>query len=317
MFLKTSIFFLFNLIMFSNSLITPIPTKTYTKTIPNVGDVSVIEPFYNNKDTNAVVFFTGGSSNIPNIAYSSFLYLLSSQNITSYTFNNKINRKEFSRFLNKKHKKIGLVGHSSGCMTALKTSNYFSDLKNIILFDPVDDRVIENVKNDPIKTILGKNEKNIKISVPENFIIVKSMKSYNWNFNPFKTPFIPFFGLEPENIELTKKIDDEHDDDYDDDHDDDSHDGENITITKNINPRFKSVINLHDYGHCDILDSRWADIMHNSFAYGVDPRNEDILENYRSACSYVISSSFEDIKKNQLKNIIKREYNIKSSVKRL
>ena len=105
MFLKTSIFFLFNLIMFSNSLITPIPTKTYTKTIPNVGDVSVIEPFYNNKDTNAVVFFTGGSSNIPNIAYSSFLYLLSSQNITSYTFNNKINRKEFSRFLNKKHKK--------------------------------------------------------------------------------------------------------------------------------------------------------------------------------------------------------------------
>ena len=48
------------------------------------------------------------------------------------------------------------------------------------------------------------------------FLQYKSENSYKWNFNPFRTPFIPFFGLNSKNINF-EKIENEYIENIDDD----------------------------------------------------------------------------------------------------
>lgn len=311
-----------------------VPTKSYNKKINKIGELGVTEPFFNEQKNDAIIFFTGGSSNIPQEIYSSFLNSVAGNNISAYTFNNNIENIDYlSKVINKRHNNIGFVGHSSGCMKALEKSNNFSKLKSIILFDPVDDRIIKNARTNLFETITGRNkEKLIDICCPENFIVVKSENSYKWNFNPFRTPFIPFFGLNTKNINFEKieneYIENIHDDDFDFDFDstDEFIDWDNdkkfddrilkTTIKKKCYTKLS--ISLPKYGHCDIIDDRWSNIMHNSVAMGITPRNERILQNYRDGCAFIVSSCFqENVNPKNIRKELMNTYKIKNNINKL
>ena len=303
-----------------------IPTKSYNKKISNIGEISITEPFFNEEKNDAILFFTGGSSNIPQEIYTSFLNGIASNNISCYVFNNNLeNTENLFKLIKKRHNNIGLVGHSSGCMTALEKSIEFSKLKSIILFDPVDDRVIKNARNNLFQTIIsGNNEKEIDICPTENFVVVKSEKSYKWNFNPIRSPFIPFFGLNINNINFNK-------DDFIENNIDDFDSNNDITIwnddgsnkeydqEKNVKEKYnKLIINLPNYGHCDIIDDRWSNIMHSSIATGVIPRDEKILQNYRNGCSFIVSKSLKDnINLKSIKKQLIKKYKIKNHINNL
>lgn len=311
-----------------------VPTKSYNKKINKIGELGVTEPFFNEQKNDAIIFFTGGSSNIPQEIYSSFLNSVAGNNISAYTFNNNIENIDYlSKVINKRHNNIGFVGHSSGCMKALEKSNNFSKLKSIILFDPVDDRIIKNARTNLFETITGRNKENlIDICCPENFIVVKSENSYKWNFNPFRTPFIPFFGLNIKNINF-EKIENEYieniqDDDFDFDFDstDEFIDWDNdkkfddrilkTTIKKKCYTKLSII--LPKYGHCDIIDDRWSNIMHNSVAMGITPRNERILQNYRDGCAFIVSSCFqENVNPKNIRKELMNTYKIKNNINKL
>ena len=304
-----------------------VPTKSYNKKINKIGELGVTEPFFNEQKNDAILFFTGGSSNIPQEIYSSFLNTIASNNISAYTFNNNIENVDYlSKLINKRHNNVGLVGHSSGCMKALEESNNFSKLKSIILFDPVDDRIIKNARTNLFETIITRNkEKSIDICRPENFLVVKSENSYKWNFNPFRTPFIPFFGLNTNNINFEKIENEyiEHDDfDIDFDSTDEIVDCDNdkkiLTTTVKNKCYTKLSISLPKYGHCDIIDDRWSNIMHNSVAMGITPRNEKILQNYRDACAFIVSYCFqENVKPKIIRKELMNTYKIKNNINNL
>lgn len=316
MFLSILNILLFIFVQNTNSLSITSPTKKYTKTIPNLGSIDVIEPFYKEEEKiPGVLFFTGGSSNMPNDIYSFLLNNIASNYISCYVFNNNIENVDYLlKILNKKHSSLSFVGHSSGCMTALEKSNYTPECQSIILFDPVDDRIIKKVKSNPIDTIFRRNKEKIIITQPENFIIIKSAKSYKWNFNPIRTPFIPFFGLNMDDIEFNNNVD-EYEYDFDNDFDDDNELFQsNHNIKEKLHDSKKTLINLPDYGHCDIIDDKWSNMMHNSISEGIYPRNEKILDKYRDACSYIIKKSFTKISNKEIKKELIKTYKIKSSI---
>ena len=307
-----------------------IPTKTYNKKISNIGELAITEPFFNEEKNDAILFFTGGSSNIPQEIYTSFLNGVASNNISCYTFNNNLeNVEKLFKLIEKRHNNIGLVGHSSGCMTALENSNVFSKLKSIVLFDPVDDRIIKNARNNFFGTfITGNQEKEIDICCPENFVVVKSEKSYKWNFNPIRTPFIPFFGLNINNINFNNKEYIENNiDDFDFDLTDDdlfysntNNFNQEIVLETKIKEKCnkKLVINLPNYGHCDIIDDRWSNIMRSSIAMGIIPRDEKILQNYRNGCSFIVSSTLQDIMNPKIiKKELMNNYKMKNNINKL
>jgi len=330
MFYFNIIYFVFGWYLVLSSSFT-IPTKTYNKKISNIGELSITEPFFNEEKNDAILFFTGGSSNMPQEIYSSFLNGVASNNISCYTFNNNLeNIESLSNLIKKRHNNIGIVGHSSGCMTALENSNVFSNLKSIVLFDPVDDRIIKNARNNLFETfITGNKEKEIDIFCPENFVVVKSEKSYKWNFNPIRTPFIPFFGLNINNINFNDNNYIENDiDGYDFEFDTneilfDSNPNdfnkEIVLETKTKKKCNKKVlINLPNYGHCDIINDRWSNIMHNSIAMGIEPRDEKILQNYRDGCSFIVSSTLQvNMNPKFVKKELTTNYKMKNNINKI
>ena len=85
-------------------------------------------------------------------------------------------------------------------------------------------------------------------------------------------------------------------------------------IKENSYESKKTLINLPDYGHCDIIDDKWSNMMHNSISEGIYPRNEKILDKYRDACSYIIKKSLTEISNKEIKKELIKKYKIKSSV---
>ena len=119
--------------------------------------------------------------------------------------------------------------------------NYCTKLKN------VNKCILLDPENNNLKKDI-----NIKF---EKILQINAEKSYKWKINegldffknPIpKVPFIPAFTM------YTKKI------------------CTNSNITN---------IEIKQYGHCDILDTAFSNIMHNSFAEGNDNRNS--LNEYR------------------------------------
>lgn len=94
------------------------------------------------------------------------------------------------------------------------------------------------------------NNNGDSLKKPEfnNTLIIKADKSYKWKFEgmnpiPKKAPFIPAFEMKEDLFD---------------------------------NPE---VITMEGYGHCDILDPLWSNVMHNSVAEGADDR--DSIDKYK------------------------------------
>ena len=135
------------------------PVRVRSDNINNIGDIKVYEPFYKINEKNnehAVIFFTGASGVIPDLIYSNILNQMSSLNITTYVYNKKYQKDPYCcsliDYLKDNYSKVSFVGHSSGCMRAISLAKNHKGINSLILFDPVDDRVIYDGANIMHKT---------------------------------------------------------------------------------------------------------------------------------------------------------------------
>lgn len=125
-------------------------------------------------------------------------------------------------------------------------------------------RLINNCNNkiknvillDPVKT---PNLKQKNLEYLNNVIIIEAMKSYEWSKVPPFVPFIPFLKLEGKDIEIEEN--------------------------KVVNLKFK------DFGHSDLINNPWRDIMHNSrISRGNLNRDIKTIEDYHNKMALIITN---------------------------
>ena len=224
-----------------------------------------------------ILFFTGGNSLMPVDIYSDFIEKLKSNydvSIIKNTFTNNQNSIQLLEQLFEYSAEDEIIPIGhSSGCTTLL--NYCSKLKNVNKCI-----LLDPVDNNFNKDITIKFDKILQINAE---------KSYKWKTkdgldflkNPIpKVPFIPAFAME------TKKI------------------CTNSNITN---------INIKNYGHCDILDTAFSNIMHNSFAEGNDDRNS--LSEYRLLLNELIILFINDIEfTNELLENHNEKFNIEYSI---
>jgi hypothetical protein len=200
-----------------------------------------------------IVFYTGGSNIISTQLYSDFLSNIDNIDIYKIPFRSNNKKDIFFNNLKKKYSSINLVGHSSGCVRAINNCN--ENIDNLILLDPV-------------KTPYWCDTKNLNYL--NKILIINAAKSYKWSYIPPFVPFIPFFKLELDDI--------------------------------NINKDKVTIITVKDYGHSDIIDNPWRDIMHYSrLSLGYNKR--DNINKYHKFLSNIIRQ-FINIKPKESETII-------------
>ena len=186
-----------------------------------------------------LVFYTGGSNIISSQLYSDFLSNIHGIDIYKIPFRSNNKKKEaFFNNLKKKYSSINLIGHSSGCVSAINNCN--KNINNLILLDPV-------------KTPYWQNAKNLDYL--NKILIINADKSYKWSYIPPFVPFIPFFKINLDDI--------------------------------NINKNKINLLTVKDYGHSDIINNPWRDLMHYSrISVGYNKRNN--INNYHKFLSNLI-----------------------------
>ena len=177
-----------------------------------ISNLLFIFSFYYNKPN--IIFFSGGSNIMPKFLYNNFLENQEKNyNIFKISLFSDY-KKEINNIYNLNKDTI-LIGHSSGCISALINCPKY--IKKIILLDPV-------------KTL--KYNSDYDLNFLEKLIIIDADLSYKWSSDPPFFPFIPFFSLSNKDLNIDK-----------------------IKIKRR---------NIKNYGHTDILDNPWRDIMHYS-----------------------------------------------------
>lgn len=196
----------------------------------------------NRKEVPCAVFFTGLNSLIPGDIYSEFLTQMAQQGVSTYVAeSDQDNTNDLVDDLIDKYANVTVVGHSSGCLSAIIACNNNKEIKSAVLLDPVDNSMlVSELRGKPL--IL----KNV-----ENLLFLNAAKSYEWGSSPFNfnIPFIPGFKISNKNLKLKK--------------------GSSKTI---------EAIN---FGHTDMLDDTWADFMHNSVSKGSEDRDSTVLSEYK------------------------------------
>ena len=148
---------------------------------------------------------------------------------------------------------------------------------------------LDNCKNKKVKNLIlvdpvdnrdsdFDDDEEIDLSNIEKALFIYTKKSYDWSIFPFTIPFIPEkYSLKPDYINI----------------------GDNGS---------KCIIEVSKYGHCDILDRRWADLAHKTIAKGNENREE--IYKYHKWLSYVFKTvAFDDI--DNIDNLDKKFKNFK------
>ena len=285
-----------------------LPIHQYSKKINNIENVKIIEPMNikDKKDIPALVFFSGLSGKIPNEVYNNFLNYVSSSGISCYLFNENIdNSKKLVEYLKNNYSNVTISGHSSGASKAIQLYSECDNLNNLILFDPVDDRIFTTNKiNYIFNTLFDKSKNKIEINNIKNYLLVKAENSYKWSLFPPKIPFIPIFDIDEKILSI-------NDDTYiiDDIIEETINENNEIvkiikTISKKINPN-KKCIEIKNFGHTDLLDYYWTKTMRNVLKDNSKHKTFDDLNNYHKCNAYLINqicyNKLDTIKSN-LKN---------------
>ena len=254
----------------------------------NIGKIRIIDT---DKPQVEAIFFPGKFKNsIPSEAYNNFLMNLSNENVKIYVpdkDDEKIN--ELIKKISDDKKKIVIISHSTSSKKALEIANSNSNIKNVILIDPIDTDsiMIENrfnsIKDEGIKKTLDiskeiyekmpiriemknkkdkdkyqiiiNNKKN-EVSNIENILVIKSKLSDKWKYIPFVPP-IGLYSLNTGEYSL---------------------DNSNITIKE-----------FDNYGHFDIIDSPWSDILHNTISPGNKDRENFKIQTHQKLLAKIVS----------------------------
>ena len=105
------------------------------------------------------------------------------------------------------------------------------------------------------------------------YSFLNARKSYKWKWFPPKV-LIPFFGLNSNQVKFDNK----------------------------------QCIIAKEFGHSDILDYPWGNIMHQTFSEGLDNRNELKIDAYHDWMTTIIS---EYIKTNKIVDINTIDYELR------
>jgi len=278
------IFTFLSLILSVKSFILNTPINIYKKTYNDDNYVKIYEPKnIAKKDLTSLIFYTGANSLIPGDIYSNFIRTLNNYNFSVIIVsNNNDVTDELLYDIRDEYKEIVPMAHSSGFVTAVQTFNKQKNINKAIFLDPVDNSKLINNKlfdfmnNDIYKLNYLKNVLilNAKKSYPQELDFSqfklfdfskmedlsqtnKSKMIYEWslfleNFKlpEFNMPFIPFFALDMKKLQKF-----------------------------NLNLNVKK-IEAEDYGHSDILDTLWSDLMHATLSKGSDNREQENLDEY-------------------------------------
>ncbi len=239
--------FLYIFISIVNAYVLNIPVNIYKRNYDS-NIIKVYEPkILDKKDMNVLVFYTGANSLIPADIYSNFIRCLNNYNFSvNVVTNNNIITTELLYDIRDEYKEIIPLTHSSGYVNAIKTVQKQKNIKKAIFLDPVDN---EGLLNFNILNILNKNQ---NINYLKNILFLNAEKSYKGSIFPkLEIPFIPLFAVNSKNLEKT-------------------------------NPDLKiQKISNEDYGHSDVLDSLWSDLMHgSSISKGNINRDQSTMDDY-------------------------------------
>tara|TARA_B100001175_G_C19452746_1_gene612179 strand:- start:422 stop:1321 length:900 start_codon:yes stop_codon:yes gene_type:complete len=226
------------------------PINIY-KTNINNQVIKTYEPAILNKENmNALIFYTGANSLIPADIYSNFIRSLNNYNFSvSIVTNDNDATKDFLSNIKDTYKEIIPISHSSGYVNIINSVNKEKNINKGIFLDPVDNSFLVNNKF----PFFNNNENNnwYNLNYIENILILRAEKSYKGSFFPkLEIPFIPAFALN------SKKLEDCN---------------PNLIINK---------ISAENYGHSDVLDSLWADLMHGTLSKGNENREQSNLDSY-------------------------------------
>ena len=97
--------------------------------------------------------------------------------------------------------------------------------------------------------VLTPNFKKVNLDKLKKLIVFKASRSYQWSFIPPFVPFIPFGEINPYKLDIEySKI---------------------------------KILNFTGYGHSDLIDLPWRNIMHYSrISLGIEDRSDENIHNY-------------------------------------
>ena len=237
---------LFLLLSIVNSYILNTPVNVYKKSYDSK-IVKVYEPELIDKSSmTALVFYTGANSYIPADIYSNFIKALNNYNFSvNVVSNDNDATTDFLYDIRSDYKEIIALAHSSGYVNAIKTVNKQKNIKKAVFLDPVDNSGLLEFN---LFNVF--NEKQT-INHLKSILVLNAEKSYKGSIFPkFEIPFIPAFAVNTKKLEASNPT---------------------IEIEK---------INAEDYGHSDVLDSIWSDLMHVTISKGNDIREQKVLDEY-------------------------------------
>lgn len=161
---------------------------------------------------------------------------------------------------------ITLIAHSSSAISAISMTNAIESVKTLVLIDPLD---VNNKDTRPPRTVdydvvdinglskPVKDNKEIQVENLDKLLVINTKKSNDWSVVPFIFP-VGMLALKPNRLVLD----------------------ENVT---------QEVVKADDFGHFDILDDRWSNMIHNTLSRGCEDRDPAQLEIFRAWVSNKIN----------------------------
>jgi len=227
------------------------------------------------KNMDALVLFTGANSLIPADIYSNFINYLTIYNFSVNVVNNdNMITSELLYDIRDEYRQVVPLSHSSGYVNIMDTISRQKNIKKAIFLDPVDNSDIVN--NNFFNFIDNKKTNNNYL---EDVLILNAEKSYKGSIFPkISIPFIPAFALDIKKFKQKNP---------------------NVNVEK---------IKAEDYGHSDVLDLLWSDLMHATISKGNENRDKENLDSYHDWLASQIYNfvKLDDLDKYYYKDVSKK-----------
>ena len=227
------------------------------------------------KNMDALVLFTGANSLIPADIYSNFINYLTIYNFSVNVVNNdNMITSELLYDIRDEYRQVVPLSHSSGYVNIMDTISRQKNIKKAIFLDPVDNSDIVN--NNFFNFIDNKKTNNNYL---EDVLILNAEKSYKGSIFPkISIPFIPAFALDIKKFKQKNP---------------------NVNVEK---------IKAEDYGHSDVSDLLWSDLMHATISKGNENRDKENLDSYHDWLASQIYNfvKLDDLDKYYYKDVSKK-----------
>lgn len=208
-----------------------------------------------NKKTAIFLPALTGNSITSNL-YENFLTMMTKKSFDVYVPNNDL--QPILDDINNTNQDITLISHSSSAISAIDMADKIDNINTLVLIDPLDtnknkkpDKKVD-YEIDDINKVTKADKENPKIDIDniDKLLIINTQKSKEWSVVPFIFP-IDMLSLKLKRLNL------------------------NTNITQDT-------VKADEYGHFDILDDRWSNMIHNSLSRGCDDRDPSQLELFRA-----------------------------------